>query len=96
MKLFSVILINNFIYLVTVADSDRSDSSRLYPNDVVLGGLGVQCSPRDPRFAGSNQAELEGFFQDVKILSTSPPGGTLGWSEISGSLKNLKPKKIGL
>ena len=37
-----------------------------------LGGLGVTCSPRDPRFAGSN-----------------PP-------EISGSLKNLKPEKIGL
>ena len=39
-----------------------------------------------------------GFFQDVKILSTSPPGGTLSWgpeSEISGSLKNLKPEKIG-
>ena len=43
------------------------------------GGLGVTCSPRDPRFAGSNPAEVDGFFQDVKILSTSPPGGTLGW-----------------
>ena len=29
------------------------------------------------RFAGSNPAEVDGFFQDVKILSTSPPGGTL-------------------
>jgi hypothetical protein len=39
------------------------------------------------------------FFQDVKILSTSPPGGTLSQgneSEISGSLKNLKPEKVGL
>ena len=44
---------------------------------VCLGGLGVTCSPRDPRFAGSNLAEVDGFFQDVKILSTSPPGGTL-------------------
>ena len=44
---------------------------------VGLGGLGVTCSPRDPRFAGSNPAEVDGFFQDVKILSTSPPGGTL-------------------
>ena len=42
---------------------------------VCLGGLGVTCSPRDPRFAGSNPAEVEGFFQDVKILSTSPPEG---------------------
>ena len=34
-----------------------------------LGGLGVTCSSRDPRF--------DGFFQDVNILSTSPPEGTL-------------------
>ena len=46
---------------------------------VGLCGLGVTCSPRDPRFAGSNPAEVDGFFQDVKILSTSPPGGTLSW-----------------
>ena len=46
---------------------------------VGLGGLGVTFSPRDPRFAGSNPAEVDGFFQDVKILSTSPPGGTLSW-----------------
>ena len=42
-----------------------------------LGGLGVMCSPQDPTFAGSNPAEFDGFFQDVKILSKSPPGGTL-------------------
>ena len=60
---------------------------------VGLGGLGVTCSPRDPRFAGSNPAEVDGFFQDVKILSTSPGGPE---SEISGSLKNLKPEKIVL
>ena len=35
---------------------------------VGLGGLGVTCSPPDPRFAGSNSAEVNGFFQDVKIL----------------------------
>ena len=33
---------------------------------VGLGGLGVTCSPRDPRFAGSNPADVDGFFQDVK------------------------------
>ena len=38
---------------------------------VGLGGLGLTCSPRDPRFEGLNPAE------DVKLLSTSPPGGTL-------------------
>ena len=42
-----------------------------------LGGLGITCSPRDPRFAGSSPAEVDGFFQDVKILSKSPPGGNL-------------------
>ena len=44
---------------------------------VTNGGLGVKCSPRDPRFAGSTPAEVDGFFQDIKILSTSPPGGKL-------------------
>ena len=34
--------------------------------------------PRDPRFAGSNPAEFDGFFKGVKILSTSIPGGSLG------------------
>ena len=29
---------------------------------VGLGGLGVTCSPRDPRFAGSNPAEVDGYF----------------------------------
>ena len=36
--------------------------------DVGLGSLGVTCSPRDPKFASSNPAEVDGFFQDVKIL----------------------------
>ena len=31
------------------------------------------------RYAGSNPAEVDGLFQDVKILSTSPLGGTLSW-----------------
>ena len=42
-----------------------------------LDGVGVACSSRVPRFASSNPAEVDGFFQDVKIVSTSPPGGTL-------------------
>jgi len=57
---------------------------------VGLSGLQGTCSSRDPRFMGSNLAEVNRFFQDIKILSTSPE------SEISGSLKNLKPEKIGL
>ena len=40
---------------------------------VGLGGLGATSSPRDPSFADSNPAEADGFFQGVKILSTSPP-----------------------
>ena len=28
-----------------------------------LGGLGITCLPRDPRFAGSNPAEVDGLFQ---------------------------------
>ena len=46
-------------------------------NYVGLGGLGVTCSPQDPRFAGLNAAEVNGFFQNIKILIASPPGGTL-------------------
>ena len=30
---------------------------------VGLGGLGVPCSPRDPKFVGSNPAEDDGFFR---------------------------------
>ena len=44
-----------------------------------LGGLWVTCSLRDPRFAGSNPPEVGWSIQDIKILSTSPPGGTLSW-----------------
>ena len=46
---------------------------------VGLGGLGIPCSPGDPRFATSNPVEVDGFFQDVKIVSTSPLGGILSW-----------------
>jgi hypothetical protein len=42
--------------------------------------LRVRCSPWDPRFVGSNLTEVDGFFQDVKILSTNPPGRTLSWA----------------
>ena len=33
---------------------------------VGLGGLGVTCSPRDPKFAGSNPAEVDAFFSGRK------------------------------
>ena len=41
---------------------------------VSLGGLGITCSPRDPKFAGSNRTEVGEFFQDVKILSHKSSG----------------------
>ena len=57
-------------------NSVKSNNKIKY-SDVGLDDLKITCSPRDPRFAGSNPAEISGFFQDEKILSTSPPGGTL-------------------
>ena len=55
------------------------DTRDVSVDTVSLSGLGVTCLPRDPRFAGSNPAEVDGCFQDVKILSTCPLGGTLSW-----------------
>ena len=37
-----------------------------YISLVGLGRLGVTCSPRDPRFAGSNPAEVDGFYSGHK------------------------------
>ena len=54
-------------------------SPRIYVKILDLSGLGVTCSPRDPRFTGSNPSKVDGFFQDIRILSTSPLGGTLNW-----------------
>ena len=90
----------NYIdFMVAVANFGLNISSFVYTRLVSFGGLGVTCSPRDPRFAGSNPTEVDGFFQGVKILSTCPPGGTLTWGpepKISSSLKNFNPEKIGL
>ena len=67
---------------------------------VGLSGLDVTCSPRDPRFAGSNTTEIDGFFSGHKNpeLKSSGRDFKLGGpeSEISGSLKNLKTERIGL
>ena len=59
----------HFINLVKFREMEEHQSSIC-----VIGGLGVTCSPRDSRFAGSNSVEINRYFQDVKILSTSPPG----------------------
>ena len=60
----------------------KRDIIKFTVSNVGLGGLGVMFSIRDPRFAGSNPAEVDGFFQDVKILSTNPTGGTLIWGSL--------------
>ena len=78
---------------------DDLRNRRRYWELVGLGGLGVTCSPRDPRFAGSNPTEVDGFFRTYKMLSQVlreeiEAGGPE--SEISGSLKNLNREKIGL
>ena len=38
-----------------------------YKFSVDLDGFGVTCSPPDPRLAGSNSAEVDGFFKPEKI-----------------------------
>ena len=57
---------------------------------------GVMCSSGNPWFVGSNPVEVDGFFQDVKILSISPPGGTFSGGpdfEIPGLLRTPSLKK---
>ena len=49
-------------------------------------------SSRDPWLAGLNPAEVGGFFQDVKVLREGLEAGGPE-SEISSSLKKLKPEK---
>ena len=75
------------------------NGTQLCPVHVGPGGLRVTCSHRDPRFAGSNPTEDNGFFQDVKYWALVLREGLYAGgpeSEISGSLKDLKPEKIDL
>ena len=68
---------------MTLDGDELSVISKSYPElQFNVVGLGVTCSSRDLRFAGLNPAEVDGFFQDVKILSTSPPGRTLSWGSL--------------
>jgi hypothetical protein len=45
--------------------------------DVDLGGLVVACLPLDPKFAGSNAAEDDGFLRAIKIRSAASFRGEL-------------------
>ena len=62
---------------------------------VGLGGLGVTCSPRDPRFAGSNPGEVNGFFLGRKNPEHKSSGRDLGLGVPSLRFQ-AKPEKIGL
>ena len=42
---------------------------------VGIDDLEVTCSLRDPRFVGSNATKDNRFYEDVKVLSRSPPEG---------------------
>ena len=53
-------------------------TSSTIPLEIGLGGLGVTYSPGDPRFAVSNPTEVDGFFQDVKIMRTTSGCRTVG------------------
>ena len=54
------------IALILFLKCDDSISYKVSNTYVGLGGLGVTCSPPDPRFAGSNVAEVDGFFSGRK------------------------------
>ena len=64
-----------FLILMFRSLTLRLCSEMRYVFGFSLGSLGVTCSPRDSRFEGSNLTEVDGFFQDVIIMSTSLPGG---------------------
>ena len=89
---------------VTVS-SNRRDLTVLYaltqwqmfklPNILTgsLGGNGLTWSPRS-RFAVSNLAEVDAFFQDVEVLSTSPLGGTLSRGSLVWDFRLVKETQI--
>ena len=64
-KLFRVIRASNatnFVNFIFLFNCAVVRFVSQYSKHVDLGGLGVTCSPRDPRFAGSNPTEVYGFF----------------------------------
>ena len=44
------------------------------------GGLGIPCLSRDQKFEDSNPLSLMDFFNDVNVLSTISPGGTINYT----------------
>ena len=46
-----------------ILNESLKNGKSYFLNIVGIGGLVVTCSPRDPRFAGSNPTEVDGFFR---------------------------------
>jgi hypothetical protein len=57
---------------------------------VALGGLVVACLPLDPRFAGSNPADDDGFLRVIKIHSATSFGGEVKPSVPCHHLQHVK------
>jgi hypothetical protein len=55
-----------------------------------LGGLVVECMPLDPRFAGSNLAEDDGFLKAIKFRSTTSFGEEVKPSVPCKSLRHVE------
>ena len=72
-----VLKLNSTLYDLPHKQESHENMIHIIANGVGLCGLRVMCSPRDTRFTGSNPTDVNEFFQGVKILSKSPPGGTL-------------------
>ena len=50
-------------FAVSEGHANNSDLDQVIESRIGLCDLGVTYSPRDPRFAGSNPAEVDGFFR---------------------------------
>ena len=62
-------MINSLVEFSNYFSAQLKKKIGMQSDSVGLGGLGVTCS-RDQRFVVSNPAEVDGLFQDVKILCT--------------------------
>jgi hypothetical protein len=58
--------------------------------DSPSGGLVVACLPQNPRLAGSNPAEDDGFLRVIKIRSTTSFGGEEKSSVPCRNLRHVK------
>ena len=56
----------------------------------LIVGLGVTCSPRDPRFTGSNSAEVDGFFSGSKNPEHKSSGRDFKLGEENGEDKMVR------